>query len=61
MKNHHISVLANEITPQKEIAFMLVMDTIFNTYKEVNETLEESAVLPRNVEDLEFEEWFSWN
>lgn len=61
MRYNDINTIIHEITPLKEVSFYLVMSSLFNSYQEINEITEEFSMVPNNVEDLNFEEWFSWN
>ncbi len=61
MKNNNISTIINQITPKKEVIFGAVIDTISNSYREINKDDNHSQVKPSAVEDLDFNDWFSLN
>lgn len=61
MKNIRFNTLLNDVSPKKEVSFYVVLETLFNTFKEINKTELSHSVNPIHVDELNFEDWFSVN
>lgn len=61
MKNHNITTIINDVTPKQETSFWVVIDNLFNTFKEINRVENEFPLEPSEIDELNFEDWFSCN
>lgn len=60
MKNN-IATIINDITPEKEVSFWMVIDILFSNYKEINSGECKEDITPSTIDELNFDDWFSWN
>ena len=61
MKNQNISITIHDFTPFYRVSYYEVLTSEKNMENEIMEELDEQSIHPSNVDELNFEDWFSWN
>lgn len=61
MQSGEFKLIKRELLPQKQVNVYLGIEFLLNTYHEMNFSDSDEKVQSPNLDEIDFDIWFSWN